>query len=535
MLLEISKIWFNNLMTDLRASSFLIYAKRFFYGTALSRILGMVRDMTLAMTFGASAEIAVFMLSYRFIYIFRRLFGESTLQASFIPYFEQYRLESQEKGLAFFRDFFWSLTLFLFVLGIFLEVPLSFFTHPIVSHIQIMLPAVVFIVLFALSSSFLFCEKSYLRPSIAPAIFNLVWIGSLWILPSENKTYWVAFALVFAFFIQWAVVGWSSFKKIFENTSPSFFFRPVLFSKQVKTLLKPMGLILLGIGATQLNSIIDGFYAYYADPAGPAFLWYAIRWQQLPISLIAVSISGAILPSLSRAIQKKDSEMTVQIFENALKTACLLMIVAFFAIFTLGGPGLNFVYGRGAFSSDNTVYTLKCLWAYLAGLLPMTFLILLAARSQAEKNYRLPMISSMGAVICNIFLNTLFVFAFSMKVESVALATSISALIQCFFYKSFLVDVLSVNWVRPILKTLIAAFISMVTSLWIGKVYFQDPTIEILNTGTGIFIRGTLNQVICLATMTFTYLALFTVLATTLKIKELRSVLKDQKSLVSVS
>ena len=59
-----------------------------------SRFLGMARDISLAFFFGASIEIASFMVAFRLSNLFRRLFGESILQSTFSPYFESLKNEA---------------------------------------------------------------------------------------------------------------------------------------------------------------------------------------------------------------------------------------------------------------------------------------------------------------------------------------------------------------------------------------------------------------------------------------------------------
>ena len=63
-------------------------ASHFFYGTLISRFTGLLREIALAFFFGSSAFIAAFMVAYRFANLFRRLFGETSLQAGFVPHFD---------------------------------------------------------------------------------------------------------------------------------------------------------------------------------------------------------------------------------------------------------------------------------------------------------------------------------------------------------------------------------------------------------------------------------------------------------------
>src|ERR1700746_2853547 len=89
---------------------------RFFSGTLLSRISGMLRDMSMAYSFGTHPSIAAFMVAFRFAHLLRRLFGEGALQTAFIPEFESLRHRSEPRAFAFFHHLSAALTLFLIFL-----------------------------------------------------------------------------------------------------------------------------------------------------------------------------------------------------------------------------------------------------------------------------------------------------------------------------------------------------------------------------------------------------------------------------------
>ena len=78
-----------------------------------SRATGFLRDVALSFAFGAGAELAAFLVAFRFWNLFRRLLGESALSGSFIPFFEEMRKESPEKGALFLRDLGFSLLVLL--------------------------------------------------------------------------------------------------------------------------------------------------------------------------------------------------------------------------------------------------------------------------------------------------------------------------------------------------------------------------------------------------------------------------------------
>src|SRR5437868_1169939 len=63
-------------------------------GTLLSRIFGMVRDMVFAANFPITVKDA-FVVAFRLPNMFRRLFGEGSLSASFVPIFVDYLTQKE--------------------------------------------------------------------------------------------------------------------------------------------------------------------------------------------------------------------------------------------------------------------------------------------------------------------------------------------------------------------------------------------------------------------------------------------------------
>jgi putative peptidoglycan lipid II flippase len=277
---------------------------------------------------------------------------------------------------------------------------------------MLMVPGLFFISLYGLNASLLQCKKKYFLPALAPVAFNAIWIA--FALYSRNVET-LAWGVTLAFAAQWAL------------TLSPLRGKPHLFSPDFKALLKPLVLGLVGIGAVQFNSALDPFFARLADPQGPAYLWYAIRIQQLPMALFGIALSGALLPPLARA---EDPLRRLELLRSALKPAAALMLFCTFGIFCLGVPGVNLLYGHGDFSPAAVEQTVFCLWAYGLGLVPSVFVLLLSARFYAEKNYRLPTQASLFSVLANIFMNALFVFALDLGAISIALATSLSAFLN---------------------------------------------------------------------------------------------------------
>ena len=79
-------------------------ASIFSFFTIISRILGYLRDVLIAIFLGASIFADAFFVAFRLPNTFRRLFAEGTFNAAFIPSYSSARLESKAKGKTFADD-----------------------------------------------------------------------------------------------------------------------------------------------------------------------------------------------------------------------------------------------------------------------------------------------------------------------------------------------------------------------------------------------------------------------------------------------
>lgn len=419
-------------------------ASQFLSGTMLSRITGLLRDIAMAFAFGTHASVAAFLVAFRFSHLFRRLFGEGALQSAFTPQFEKLRHLSSEQASHFFRDLSLLLSVFLTVLIVFsmglLGLSLTFgdFSEGNREILQLtitMMPSLLFICLFGLNAALLQCEKSYFIPGMAPVAFNLVWIVGvvcLWHLQPDIAMPYLAVFLNLACFAQWIVTVPRVWEILQQCDLKSFWSGINLASKDLKNFCKPLALGILGVGASQINSALDAVFARYASSEGPAYLWYALRIQQLPLALIGIAISGALLPPLSRAIKAGDLEKCRLFLNFALRKSLLLMIPIAVGIIAVGEKAIALLYARGDFDSSSVHYTTQCLWGYGFGLVPMALVLIMAPAFYAQENYRLPTLASLVAVICNMIFNFIAVVVFKSGAWGIACATSLSSWINFF-------------------------------------------------------------------------------------------------------
>jgi len=413
-------------------------ARRFLSGTMLSRVFGMLRDVAMAYAFGTQESVAAFLVAFRLSHLMRRLFGEGALQSAFIPQFESLRQQDPKRAYGFFRTLALVLTLGLLMIitlsmlglgAIWSFGGLSEGTREIVGLTFLLMPGLLFICLYGLNASLLQCEKSYFTPGVAPMAFNVIAIAgvlSLRHLSATEAMPWFAGWVVFACMAQWAVTV-PRLLRILAARRKELFHNLSFHLGDLRIFVKPLLLSFLGVGATQINNALDAIFARFAQGEGPAYLWYALRIQQLPIALFGVALAGAILPPLTRALKSGDQAQFENFLIFGLQRTCGFIFPVTIAIWVMGDLGISVLFGRGDFGLDSILGTAKCLLGYSFGLLPMVLVLVLAPAFYAQGNQRIPAIASIIAVIANASLDLLFIVGFGWGAVSVALATSVSA------------------------------------------------------------------------------------------------------------
>ena len=433
-------------------------ARNFFSGTFLSRLTGFGRDLVMAVCFGATPAVAAFMVAFRFANLARRLLGESPLASSFIPHFESLKEESPQKAHQFFCDLF--LTLALLLAGFIIPLMLFLPSTEVALLTKLMLPGLFFVCLYGLSSAFLQCHEKMFRASAAPVAFNLIWIIAAYHLRfAQNPMPLLAMAVVVGFSLQWLVCMGPILEKISWETIKAA--RP--FSLQVRVIMAPFALGILGVGASQINNALDALFARWASLEGPAYLWYAMRLEQLPLVLFGIAWSAALLPALSK-------NKTLALLRHAIEKCALFLIPVTALLIPCGAAGVNFLFGHGDFTPEAVYQTSLCLWGYGLGLFPSALVFMLSAYSFAHKNYRLPSKAAGLTVILNVLLNSFMVFILHLGPLSIALATSISQIFNAVYLSCHIKP-----FTKPLVKQLaLLAFISFSAGL-LATLLYPDP------------------------------------------------------------
>ena len=348
--------------------------------TLLSRIFGFVRDMVVAQLFGAGVATDAFFVAFRIPNLLRRLVGEGSLTASFIPVYSEYISQrSKEEGDELVSASFSVLTIVLIFftgLGILFSpwiikfMAYGFSLEPekfklTVLLTRLMFPYIFFIGLVALAMGVLNSWKHFAAPALAPVLLNLAIIACALLLAGFLKEPIISLAI--------GVLLGGIIQLLFQvpfirrkEITVRFLFRP--FHPGVKRIGLLMAPSVLGLGVTQLNVLVSTFLASYLPGGSVSYLYYADRLLEFPMGIFAIAIATAILPTMSEQTTKNDLQGMKETLSFALRFVFFVTLPAMIGLMVLRLPIINLLFQRGAFSAHSAEMTAEALLYYALGL-----------------------------------------------------------------------------------------------------------------------------------------------------------------------
>ena len=165
----------------------------FSFFTLISRVLGYLRDILIAVFLGASIFADAFFVAFRIPNTFRRLFAEGTFNAAFIPSYTAAKIENKKKGKKFADEVFSLLILILLFIVLIAEIFTPYLVYLIapgfiengekfnlaIELTRITFPFLLFVSVSSFFSGILNSNNRFAAAAAAPIILNFILIVSL--------------------------------------------------------------------------------------------------------------------------------------------------------------------------------------------------------------------------------------------------------------------------------------------------------------------------------------------------------------------
>ena len=421
-------------------------ASIFSFFTLISRILGYIRDILIAIFLGASIFADAFFVAFRLPNTFRRLFAEGTFNAAFIPSYTEANLESKKKGKYFADDVFNLLLLALIFIVTIAEIFTPYLVYIIapgfvenevkyglaIEFTRITFPFLLFISLSSFFSGILNSNNKFAAAAAAPIILNLVLILS--ILISYFKNYNVAnllsYGVTLAGIIQLFFLIYVTSK--FYQPKIQFKFK---ITKKVKFFFKKLIPSVLSSGVTQINILVGTIIASFQSGA-VSYLYYADRVYQINLAIAGIAVGTVSLPILSKAFKTKNFLKVANIQTKSLELSLLLSMPASLGLIIASNEIVSGLFGYGSFTEKDVEITSKALMFFGYGIIAFALIKILANFFFARDNTKTPFYISSFIVFLNLIISVGFFNSIGFLI--IPIATSISTWVGVLVYLYFL-------------------------------------------------------------------------------------------------
>ncbi len=403
--------------------------------TGVSRILGFLRDITIANFFGTSTSADAFVMAFRLPNLFRRLFAEGAYTAAFVPIYASTLADKGQKEATLFANrSSMVLAAFLALLSLLAIIFMPFVVQLIapgfvgdqgkfdltVSLSRIMFVYLIFMALTAHLSGILNSHRKFAVAAGAPVVLNLIFLVALLIVIPfiYASIYVLAYAVAVAGVAQCLLV----FVAVRRIPVKLALVKPKA-DEAVKKLFRLIGPGLVTGGAQQLNLVVGSAIASLQSGAA-SYLYFADRVYQLPLGLVGVALGVVLLPQLSSLFRSDSKEQANDLMNSGLELALLFTLPATAALFVIAEPVVIGLFERGAFDRSSSTSTAAALMAYAIGLPSFVLAKVLAPGFFAQQNTKTPMYYALWTIGLNLILA--LVLGYYWGFVGIALATSIA-------------------------------------------------------------------------------------------------------------
>ena len=410
----------------------------FGFYTIISRLLGYLRDILIAIFLGTSFIADAFFVAFRIPNTFRRLFAEGAFNAAFVPSYTSELAKSKSKSNIFANQIFNLLFVGLLFLVLIIEIFMPAFISLIapgfvessekielaIDLTRITFPFLMFVSLSSFFAAILNSHNKFAAASAAPIILNLVLILIL----SYGKylddqiIYYLSYGVSVAGFLQ--LIFLYKFVHKFYLVKINFRFK---INSKVKFFFKKLVPSIFSSGVTQINILVGTIIASFQASA-VSYLYYADRIYQINLAIAGIAIGVVVLPQLSRHIYLKKKNKILQIQNKALELSMFLSLPASVALFIGSDEIISALFGYGSFNEEAVYNSAKALYYFSLGLPAFALIKVFSTFFFANNDTKTPFYISLASVVLNIFISLYYFNSIGFLI--IPIATTISSWIN---------------------------------------------------------------------------------------------------------
>ena len=353
-------------------------------GTLVSRLLGLVRDTTLAALF-TRAQTDAFWVAFTIPNALRQLLGEGVTTSAVVPVLSEVRAKEGEEAarryLAYMRGISLVSLVVATVLGVLFARPLvELFAGGLhargggeferaVDLTRWLFPYIFFAGTAALGMAALNAYGRFAAAAFAPALLNVSFIACAFALPTwieagaRDGVLALAIGALLGGLLQ-VVAQWPALRKANLLQRPRF----SLSDPNVRKTLARIVPMTFGIGVYYLDLILSRRFLSELPEGAQSYFSWAMRLCDFPQGIFVLALQAATLPSLASLAARGHEDEVSKTYAYSMRLALFVAIPAAALLVGLAHPLVVTIFQRGAFDAVSSAETAKALAAQGLGI-----------------------------------------------------------------------------------------------------------------------------------------------------------------------
>jgi putative peptidoglycan lipid II flippase len=388
---------------------------------------------------GSSYLSQAFLIALRLPNTFREMFAEGAFASSFIPTLSKLDTKA-EKRKQFLNDSFSFLVITLIILTIlfmiFMPTVVSIIApgfegekFDVTVHLsRIMFPYLLFISITTFFASILQNSKKFFIPALAPIIFNIILIISIFAFKDFLPN--VALSLSYGVFIS-GIIQIIFMYYFVRKLRVAIRMKIPKLTPEAKDFLRKFFPAFCGSGVYYLNILVGSIFSSYFEGA-VSWIYFAQRIYMLPIGIIGAAIATVLLPHLSTNLQTKNQKEKHFLQNNSFLLNLLLGIPCMSAMLLMSVEMVGVLFQHGSFNLNDTMQTAAVLKILSLNVVIILFNRVFANMFFARNDTKTPALLALISFTINFI--CLYFFTKYMGFIGIPHATVISAIVPFVIY-----------------------------------------------------------------------------------------------------
>jgi putative peptidoglycan lipid II flippase len=347
-------------------------------GTLVSRILGLVRDQTLA-AFFSRAETDAFWVAFTLPNALRSLLGEGAASSAVVPVLAKVRMEEGDDAA---RRFFAAIRgvslvalIVATVLGIVgapwlvelfaggMHARAGAFERTVLLT-RWVFPYIFFMGTAAFGMAALNSYGRFAAAAFAPGLLNVAFVAACVLLPGwfaargEDRILALAVGVLVGGVLQ-VVAQWPSLRRIGFASPPTFHLR----DRRVVDALGRMVPMMAGIGIYAIDLMLSRRFLSELPEGSQSYFSWAMRLCDFPQGIFVLALQSAALPSLAKLVAAGQLDEVAKTYAYGMRLSLFVALPATALLVVLARPIVVTLLERGAFDAAASTETARALVA----------------------------------------------------------------------------------------------------------------------------------------------------------------------------